>query len=70
VREKLKAINAVALIGDYTHNPEAITLELNRYHRAGVPLVLVYPKSPDAPAIVLPAILTPGLVLSALDQAK
>ena len=44
VREKLKAVNAVALVGDYTHLPEAITAELNRYQRAGVPLVLVYPK--------------------------
>jgi thiol:disulfide interchange protein DsbD len=70
VREKLKAINAVALIGDYTHTPDVITAELNRYHRAGVPLVLVYPKGPDAPAVILPAILTPGIVLSALDQAK
>ena len=29
-----------------------ITEELNRYGRAGVPLVLVYPKEPRAPAIV------------------
>jgi thiol:disulfide interchange protein len=58
VRAKLKEINAVALTGDYTHFPDAITAELNRYNRAGVPLVLVYPKEPDAPAIVLPQILT------------
>jgi len=70
VREKLKALNAVALIGDYTHFPDAITTELNRYGRAGVPLVLVYPKNPEAQAIVLPALLTPGTVLSALDRAR
>ncbi len=70
VREKLKALNAVALIADYTHFPDAITTELNRYQRAGVPLVLVYPKNADAPPIALPAVLTPGIVLSALDQAK
>ena len=70
VREKLKTINALALVGDYTHFPEAITAELNRYQRAGVPLVLVYPKDPAAPAIVLPSVLTPGMVLTALDQAR
>jgi thiol:disulfide interchange protein DsbD len=70
VREKLKAINAVALAGDYTHFPEAITAELNRYQRAGVPLVLVYSKNPSARAVVLPSVLTPGVVLTALDQAK
>jgi thiol:disulfide interchange protein len=69
VRAKLKEINAVALVGDYTHFPDNITAELNRYGRAGVPLVLVYPKEVDAQPIVLPALLTPGIVLDALDQA-
>jgi thiol:disulfide interchange protein DsbD len=69
VRAKLKELNAVALTGDYTRFPDAITTELSRYNHAGVPLVLVYPKNPDAPAIVLPQILTPGIVLNALIQA-
>ena len=70
VRAKLKAINAVAFTGDYTRTPDNITTELQRYNRAGVPLVLVYPKDAAAPAIVLPEILTPGIVLSALDNAS
>jgi thiol:disulfide interchange protein DsbD len=69
VRAKLKENNAVALAGDYTRFPDNITAVLNRYNHAGVPLVLVYPKNPDAPAIVLPQILTPGNVLDALDRA-
>ena len=69
VREKIKSLNAVALLGDYTHFPDSITTELNRYNRAGVPLVLVYPKSADAPPIVLPEVLTPGIVLDELDRA-
>ena len=69
VRKKLNEINALALVGDYTHFPDAITTELNRYGRAGVPLVLVYPKNPDARPLVLPAVLTPGVVLDALDRA-
>jgi thiol:disulfide interchange protein DsbD len=59
----------VALVGDYTHFPDNITAELNRYSRAGVPLVLVYPKGTDAQPVVLPALLTPGIVLEALDRA-
>ena len=70
VREKIKSLNAVALLGDYTHFPEAITTELNRYNRAGVPLVLVYPKDASAPPIVLPEVLTPGIVLNALNRAN
>ena len=69
VRKKLKDLNAVALVGDYTHFPDSITTELNRFNRAGVPLVLVYLKNPDAEPIVLPAVLTPGIVLDALDRA-
>ena len=69
VRKKLKALNAVALIGDYTHFPDVITTELSRYNRAGVPLVLIYPKDAAAPPIVLPEVLTPGIVLDALDRA-
>ncbi len=69
VRQKLKEINAVALVGDYTHFPDNITAELNRYSRAGVPLVLIYPKGTDAQPVVLPALLTPGIVLEALDRA-
>jgi thiol:disulfide interchange protein len=69
VRAKLKEIGAIAFTGDYTHFPDAITAELNRYNRAGVPLVLIYPKTPDAPPVVLPQILTPGTVLNALDRA-
>jgi thiol:disulfide interchange protein len=69
VRAKLKESNAVALLGDYTHFPENISAELNRFNRAGVPLVLVYPKNADAAPIVLPEVLTPGIVLNALNRA-
>jgi thiol:disulfide interchange protein DsbD len=69
VRARLKELNAVALIADYTRFPDAITAELNRYNHAGVPLVLVYPKNAGTPAIVLPQILTPGIMLDALNRA-
>jgi thiol:disulfide interchange protein DsbD len=69
VRAKLKEINAVAFIGDYTRTPDNITTELSHYARAGVPLVLIYPKDAAAPPIVLPEVLTPGIVLGALDNA-
>jgi thiol:disulfide interchange protein DsbD len=69
VRAKLKAVNALALLGDYTNTPENISSELRRYRRAGVPLVLVFPRNKDQPAIVLPSILTPGIVLNALQKA-
>ena len=69
VRAKLKEFNVVAFIGDYTRTPENITKELQRFDRAGVPLVLVYPRDATAPPIVLPEVLTPGIVLDALERA-
>jgi thiol:disulfide interchange protein len=69
VREKLREINAVALSGDYTLRDPEITQELRRWQRAGVPLVLVYSANPDVPPRVLPELLTPGLVLEALEWA-
>jgi thiol:disulfide interchange protein DsbD len=69
VRQKLKDINAVALIGDYTRTPDTMLTELKRFGRESVPLVLVYPKDPGAQPIVLPEVLTPGIVLNALGRA-
>jgi thiol:disulfide interchange protein DsbD len=69
VRAQLKVLDAVALLADYTHTPDAITDELTRHDRAGVPMVLIYPKTPGSPPIILPEILTPAIVLSALSQA-
>jgi len=69
VRRKLEEINAVTLIADNTLVREDIARELHKYQRAGVPLVLVYPGDPSAPPLVLPSVLTPGIVLNALDKA-
>jgi thiol:disulfide interchange protein DsbD len=55
--------------GDHTRASPAITEELKRFGRAGLPLVLVYPRNPNLEPIVLPEVLTPALVLEALDQA-
>jgi thiol:disulfide interchange protein DsbD len=69
VKQKLKDLNAVALLGDYTREDPRIAEELKRYQRAGVPLVLVYPADKEREPIVLPALLTPGIVLDALEKA-
>lgn len=69
VRARLKAVNAVTLIGDYTEEDPRITQELRKFERAGVPLVLVYSRKPGVPPRVLPALLTPDVVLEALDWA-
>lgn len=69
VSQKLKEIGAVAFIADYTLKDERILVELKKYNRAGVPLVLVYPKNKPSEPIVLPEVLTPSIVLDALNKA-
>ncbi|MEO5802402.1 MAG: protein-disulfide reductase DsbD domain-containing protein [Verrucomicrobiota bacterium] len=68
-RAKLKETATVSFLGDFTDQDPRIATELRRYQRAGVPLVLVYPRDPNASVIVLPPILTPGIVSDALDKA-
>jgi thiol:disulfide interchange protein DsbD len=69
VQQKLQEIKAVALLANYTRQPPDITHELQRFGRAGVPLVLVYPRNPDAPPMVFDLV-TKDALLNALDQAK
>ena len=69
MQQKLQQIDAVALLANYTRQPPEITDELQRFGRAGVPLVLVYPRSPDAQPIVFDLV-TKDSLLDALDRAK
>jgi thiol:disulfide interchange protein DsbD len=69
VREQLTALNFATLKGDYTREDPAIAAELRKFERAGVPLVLVYPRDPKLPPRVLPTQLTQGIVLDALSWA-
>jgi thiol:disulfide interchange protein DsbD len=68
VQKKIKEVNAVALVADYSRRPKAITEELGRFQRSGVPLVLIYPKKPDEPPMVYDLV-WPGTLLEALDKA-
>jgi thiol:disulfide interchange protein len=69
VREKLESINGVTFKGDYTFYDSRITEQLQKYGRSGVPLVLIYSPGTEEP-ILLPELLTPGIVLDALDKAS
>ena len=68
VSEALTRNNAVYLKADWTKRDPEIAAELASFGRAGVPLYLVYGARGGAPDI-LPALLTPGLVVKALDAA-
>jgi thiol:disulfide interchange protein len=63
-----KAHNVAYLKADWTKRDGAIAADLARFGRAGVPLYLVYGAKGGEPDI-LPAILTEGTVVKALDKA-
>ena len=70
VAERLGKDRVVTLKADWTSRDAAITTELEHYHRAGVPLYLLYSADVASDAIVLPQILTPGLVMKELNLLK
>jgi thiol:disulfide interchange protein len=57
------------LKGDWTRGDPAITALLRAQGREGVPLYLLYPAGGGAPKL-LPEILTPGIVLAALEAGS
>ncbi|MFJ6025560.1 protein-disulfide reductase DsbD family protein [Brevundimonas sp. NPDC092305] len=69
VREAMARTNAVYLVGDWTRRDDAITAELQRRGRSGVPLYLLFTPGSPEPRI-LPQLLTEGLVVEALNGAR
>jgi len=63
---RMRAANMAQLTGDWTRGDSAITALLREHGRDGVPLYLLYPAGGGA-AVVLPQILTEGMLLRALD---
>lgn len=65
--QAMEQANAVYLVGDWTRRDDAITRELERHGRSGVPLYLLYQPGQAEPRI-LPQLLTEGLVVRALGR--
>jgi len=68
VAAALERADAVYLVGDWTRRDDAITTELQRHGRSGVPLYLLYSPGSAGPRI-LPQLLTEGVVIEALKPA-
>jgi len=65
VRAALSRADVSAFRADWTNRDKSIEAELAGYGRSGVPLYVVHPGG--GPAVLLPELLTPGLVLDALS---
>ena len=67
VQAQLREKGVVYLKADWTNKDPRITEMLNKYGRSGVPLYLLYPGN-GQDAMVLPNILTEGILTDALQQ--
>jgi thiol:disulfide interchange protein/DsbC/DsbD-like thiol-disulfide interchange protein len=70
VRHALLDAHVTYLKGDWTRQDPAITELLERFGRDGVPLYVFFPAGADATPVILPQLLTEGLVLSTIVPAR
>jgi thiol:disulfide interchange protein/DsbC/DsbD-like thiol-disulfide interchange protein len=68
VAARFKERGVTALLADWTDRNDIIARALSGYGRASIPLYVYYRPGVEEP-IFLPEILTPGIVLAALDEA-
>ena len=68
VAAKFRELGVTRLKADWTSNDPAVTAALASYGRDSVPLYVLYGRDPNAAPQILPEVLTPGIVLHALDS--
>jgi thiol:disulfide interchange protein len=69
VQDKLRSSGIITMKADWTNRNPDIAHLLSKFGRSGVPLYVVFPAGrPDEP-IILPEVLTPSILLEALDRA-
>ena len=68
VRSALKERGIITMKGDWTNADPAITAALKSFGRVGVPLVVFYPEGRESKPIVLPELLTEGIVLQTVKK--
>jgi thiol:disulfide interchange protein DsbD len=67
VQKKFEQAGIVTLRADWTDGSDAIARALAGFGRASVPLYVFYPRG-GGDAVILPEILTPGIVLAAIGE--
>jgi thiol:disulfide interchange protein len=69
VRDLVERNGVVTLLADWTDKNDTIKQALAELNSRSIPLLAIYPPDPNAEPIVLPDLLTQGMVLEALEQA-
>ena len=70
VRERFEELNVALIKADWTNRTPEITRMLRAFGRSGVPLYVIFPEGRPLEPIVLPEVITKGLVLEGLERAR
>ena len=70
VIKSMKSGNIVTMRADWTNRNDTIARLLAKFGRSGVPLYVIFPAGKPTEPIVLPEVITPNIVLSALKKAS
>lgn len=68
VQQSMDENNIVYMKGDWTNEDPEITAVLDAFNRPSVPLYVLYPADTSIEPIILPQILTPGIVTDAFSS--
>jgi thiol:disulfide interchange protein DsbD len=68
VKQALLDYDITYMKGDWTNEDPEITAILERFNRPSVPLYVLYPGDTSKEPIILPQILTPGIVIDAFSS--
>ncbi len=69
VQDKLRSSGIVTMKADWTNRNPDITRLLAKFGRSGVPLYVLFPHGRPNEPIILPEVLTPTILLDALERA-
>jgi thiol:disulfide interchange protein DsbD len=69
VRQRFAELDVALIKADWTNRNPEITRLLRAFGRSGVPLYVIFPAGRPEKALVLPEVITSGLVLEKLDEA-
>ena len=70
VRARLQELDVVLVKADWTNGDPVITDLLRTFGRSGVPLYVIFPGGRPGQPLVLPEVITTGIVLDRLEQAQ
>jgi thiol:disulfide interchange protein DsbD len=69
VKDKVRSSGVIPIRADWTNRNPDITRLLQKFGRSGVPLYVIFPAGKPTEPIVLPEVVTAGIVLDALEKA-